>query len=58
MPAQGKEYDSSLFQKEAIEIFLQSYLISMRQMTTVGKIQGHDTFMWFQKSCVHLKVRW
>lgn len=36
----------------------QSYLVSVRQVTTVGKIQGHNPVMWLQESSVDLKVGW
>lgn len=31
-------------------------LISMRQVTTMRQIQGHDAIMWLQQRCVDLKV--
>lgn len=34
------------------------HLISMRQMTTMRKIQSHDALMRLQKSCVCLKIGW
>ena len=31
-------------------------LVAMAEVTAVRQIQGHDTLMWLQQSCVHLHV--
>ena len=32
-------------------------LVTMAEMTAVRQIKGHDTLMWLQQSCVHLKKK-
>ena len=40
------------------EMVRTAHLVSMRQVTTVRKIQSHNALMWLQERSVNLEVGW